>query len=40
MLVGMAAQQSVGGSVESAELNLTDGLEVEGAVYLMIPVLQ
>ena len=32
MIVGMAAQQSVGNTVESAELNLTDGLEVEGAV--------
>ena len=32
MLAGLAAQQSVGNTVESAELNLTDGLEVEGAV--------
>ena len=32
MLVGMTAQQTVGNTVESAELNLTDGLEVEGAV--------
>ena len=32
MLVGLAAQQSVGGTVESAELNLTDGMDVEGAV--------
>ena len=30
MIVGLAAQQSVGGSVESAELNLTDGIDVEG----------
>jgi hypothetical protein len=32
MLAGLAAQQTVGNTVESAELNLTDGLEVEGAV--------
>jgi len=32
MIVGMTAQQTVGNTVESAELNLTDGLEVEGAV--------
>ena len=32
MLAGLAAQQSVGNTVESAELNLPDGLEVEGAV--------
>ena len=32
MIIGLAAQQSVGGTVESAELNLTDGMDVEGAV--------
>ena len=32
MITGMTAQQTVGNTVESAELNLTDGLEVEGAV--------
>ena len=32
MLVGLAAGQTVGNTVESAELNLTDGIDVEGAV--------